>query len=119
LCFSLSHSGHLALFALARGPLGVDLELGRRWVDEPAVAARALSHEHADRLARLPATRRREEFLRLWARHEAAVKLGGTGIWSTPASEAPWVIDLDPGEGAAALAAAAAPRSVRCWTLPG
>jgi 4'-phosphopantetheinyl transferase len=133
LCFNVSHSGRLALFAFARRPVGVDVELDRRPLDEVAIAARAFSGEHARRIARLHPSARRGEFLRLWARHEALHKCRGGEIWradeardgaasATAASDrvSPWLIELAPAAGAAgALAAAAGPCVVRCWAVDG
>src|SRR5690349_17488990 len=70
ICFNLSHSGPLALFAFARAPVGVDVELDRRPIDEAAVAARAFPPDTARSIAALEPRDRRREFLRAWARHE-------------------------------------------------
>jgi 4'-phosphopantetheinyl transferase len=125
LSFNLSHSEHLWLLALARRPVGVDIELDRRPLDEPALAARAFSPDQARRLAKLEPPARREQFLRLWARREAVLKWRGIRISDARASPnatepspgpAPWLIDLPVGDGAAgALATGAEPRAVRCW----
>src|SRR5580700_8962058 len=54
LSFNMSHSGQLALYAFSRaGAVGVDVEVGRRPIDEVAVAARALGTATAERLRTL------------------------------------------------------------------
>ncbi len=124
LSFNLSHSGPTALYAFAADcPVGVDVELARRPLDAVAVAARALGEQEARRLAAMEPSRRQEQFLRSWVRHEARVKCLGLGLGGDPlaagAAGAVWVADLELGAGAAAVAAAAAPRELRCWVWPG
>ena len=70
--FSVSHAGDLALLAFASGvPIGADIERVR----EVAHAS-----EIAHRLFGDATPRTREEFFRLWARHEAGVKCVGTTV---------------------------------------
>lgn len=59
LSFNLSHSEGLALYAFAADTfVGADVEVTRRPIDEPAIAARALGAHEARRLEGLdPATR--------------------------------------------------------------
>jgi 4'-phosphopantetheinyl transferase len=127
--FSLSHSGHVALYAFAAsGPIGVDVQLARNRRparvdqrpahDHVALARRAFGEHEAERLRAIDPARREVEFLRLWTRHEAGLKQRGTGIWSASVSSqgAAWAIDLDIGAGAAAaLACAEPPRYLRRW----
>lgn len=126
LAFNLSHSGAVALYALSSaGEVGVDVEVERRQLDEPALAERVLGARQAARLRALadPIVRRRE-FLRAWTRHEAGVKCLGTGIGAGIAAGAPqaggqtpWLCDLDLPDGAAgALACVRAPAELRCWS---
>jgi 4'-phosphopantetheinyl transferase len=133
LCFNLSHSGRVALYAFASCPVGVDVELGRRIIDEVSVARRAFSAHTARRIARLPAPERRREFLRQWTRHEALLKCQGTGLGAavlgdpgeqrrhdarTSGAPSPWLAELQLGQGAAgAVACMAAPRAVRRWRI--
>lgn len=118
--FSLSHSGPLALYAVTLGAeVGVDVELGRRPLDEPALAARALGEAQASRLRALEPAARRREFLRAWVAHEARVKCLGTGLaGAEPALRAGggelWLAQLEVGrEGAAAVAMRTGPHAVR------
>ncbi|MBB1252740.1 4'-phosphopantetheinyl transferase superfamily protein [Streptomyces sp. OF3] len=77
--FSLSHSGDLALIALAATPVGADVErLPRaRTVDE---VAGSLHPREAKELAELPTAERPVAFARTWARKEAYLKGIGTGL---------------------------------------
>ncbi|MBB1245324.1 4'-phosphopantetheinyl transferase superfamily protein [Streptomyces durbertensis] len=77
--FSLSHSGDLALIALAPTPVGADVErLPRaRTVDE---VAGSLHPREAKELAGLPTAERPVAFARTWARKEAYLKGIGTGL---------------------------------------
>jgi 4'-phosphopantetheinyl transferase len=121
LCFNLSHSGGLGLYAFTVGcAVGVDVELAPRRIDEAALAARAFGPAEGRRLAGLDPAARRREFLRLWVRHEAELKCLGGGFAGTPADrtagERPWIAELAlDGEAAGAVAASAPPRELRCW----
>jgi 4'-phosphopantetheinyl transferase len=114
--FNLSHSGEIAVYALAAGPVGVDVEVARRPVEALALAGRAFGAEEAKRLAELDPRSREREFLRAWVRHEAALKLLGTGIGGRRAAQTPpWIGDLEIGPGAAAAVALdAEPSELRC-----
>jgi 4'-phosphopantetheinyl transferase len=119
--FNLSHSGDLALIAVARDrEVGVDVELPRRAVDHVAIARRVLPTAEADRIEAIDDPRQRERaFLRAWVRWEAVLKCRGTGIGGaeTPSSDPdPWVCDLDVDPpAAAALAVERGPCRVRTW----
>jgi phosphopantetheinyl transferase len=83
--FNLSHSGPLALYALcASREVGVDVELaadaGAGGGRELAIARRMLGEQVAARLQALAPEELREEFLRAWVAHEAAVKCLGVGL---------------------------------------
>lgn len=136
--FNLSHSGPLALYAFTvAAQVGIDLEQAReRELDEPALAERTFGATAAQRLRELDAPARRQEFLRLWVRHEAALKCLGKGLTGTgggneaDASEL-WIAELDLGpalapstmaafgsEMAAAVAVQSGPQELRCWNWP-
>jgi 4'-phosphopantetheinyl transferase len=120
LAFNLSHSGQLALYAFSAGAaVGVDIEVGRRSVQELAVARSWLGAAQARRLEALEPAARRREFLRAWTRHEAQLKCLGVGFGAAPAgAEEPWVLDLEPfADVAGAIAAAERPAlAVDCWS---
>lgn len=127
--FNLSHSGGRALYAFAPGtPVGVDLELlrdpaRRARADYPALARRAFGAQAAGLLGAMPSRELREaEFMRLWTRHEAALKLRGAGLGSggPPGPPPGWEQELDVGPGAVAIVAAEdAPRELRLWRWDG
>jgi 4'-phosphopantetheinyl transferase len=141
LSFNLSHSGPLALYAFARStPLGVDVERAGRRRDHAAIVRRVLGEAPALRLEGLAPPAREREFLRAWTRHEAALKLRGTGFARdrsatsggrpVPRKDAnpptgatgstAWIAELAPAPGAAgALAVALAPEQLRCWSWSG
>ena len=101
------------------GPIGVDVEVPRRAIDEVALAARAFGPAEARRLEGLDAARRGQEFLRAWVRHEAQLKCRGTGIGGAPAGASGpelWSAQLEVGPGAAgAVAVRQPPSELRCW----
>lgn len=93
LAFNLSHSSSLALVAVARREVGVDVERIR--------------------------TKRPVDFYRRWADREARVKYLGTGLTGPvpPGSTEPAVHRLDVGPGYAASVALLGPAKVRGWTF--
>jgi 4'-phosphopantetheinyl transferase len=124
LAFNLSHSGPVALYALAAtGAVGIDVELADRERDAVALAARMFGAEEGERLARLDDEAREREFLRLWVRHEAELKCVGVGLTGggggVLAERRPWVSELEMRPGmAAALAVESEPRVLRFWDWP-
>jgi 4'-phosphopantetheinyl transferase len=103
-CFSVSDSHDLALVAVGRRAVGVDVE---RVVDRPA--ARRI----------LPAAATLEDFYIAWTRLEAAGKATGEGLLHAPPDPAnwrSWRIDPAPGFAATLVAAQAVRRvAVRTW----
>jgi 4'-phosphopantetheinyl transferase len=78
--FNLSHSGGMVLIAVARAPVGVDVEQARNLPDLPAVARHVLRAEEVARFEALPDTGRTEAFLSIWTRKEAYLKARGRGL---------------------------------------
>jgi 4'-phosphopantetheinyl transferase len=79
--FSLSRSGGVALFGLARGAeIGVDIERVRTNADIDDIAARFFSAAEQTALAALADGERLEASFECWTRKEAYVKALGVGI---------------------------------------
>jgi 4'-phosphopantetheinyl transferase len=105
LSFNLSHSGGLALVAVAAGgiELGVDVELLRPRRDLVRLAARWLPAADAEAVAAASEAEREEVFYGAWTRHEARTKCTGAGL-SGPAPGPEIVareLPIDPGYAAA------------------
>jgi 4'-phosphopantetheinyl transferase len=80
-CFNVSHSHGVALFALtSRCEVGVDLERVRPFSDEVGLAERFFTPREAAALRALDARGRVETFFRLWTRKEAYLKAHGLGL---------------------------------------
>ncbi len=119
--FNLSHSGQLALFAFTeRRAVGVDVEVARRPIDELALAARVFGPEEAMRLEGLDRAARRREFLRMWTRHEAALKCRGAGIGESRSGASQlWIAELEVGHDAVGAVALERPAAgLHCWDWP-
>jgi 4'-phosphopantetheinyl transferase len=83
--FNLSHSGELALVAIASGvEVGVDVEELRPLDDLGPLARRVLAPAEAEALRLQPAGRRLEEWYRAWVRKEAVLKASGRGLEVDP-----------------------------------
>jgi 4'-phosphopantetheinyl transferase len=81
LCFNISHSHGMALFALTgRCEVGVDVERVRPFSDEMGLADRFFTPREAAALRALDSARRLETFFRLWTRKEAYLKAQGLGL---------------------------------------
>jgi 4'-phosphopantetheinyl transferase len=78
--FNLSHSGELALVAVADCEVGVDVEKIRAMDDLGSVARRFFRPEEASRLLALPLDRQAEAFFACWTRKEAHIKALGDGM---------------------------------------
>ncbi|HEX3433941.1 MAG TPA: 4'-phosphopantetheinyl transferase superfamily protein [Solirubrobacteraceae bacterium] len=131
LCFNLSHSGELALYAFsASGHVGIDVEMlredrSRQPVDHVALARRAFGEHEAQRLSMVEPAQREWEFLRAWARHEAELKWRGSGIGGAGEhgqaldAVAPWTVELDLDNARAAAAVALSDRAteLRQWSF--
>jgi 4'-phosphopantetheinyl transferase len=91
--FNISHSGSLAVIALAGVPVGVDVELPRaRRSDD--IARRFYAPAEVQRLFAEPDARRRADaFFRLWTCKEAFLKVTGEGLSRSTRS---YEIALDP-----------------------
>ena len=76
--FNVSHSGELALIAVASGRrVGVDVERERRMSDSLSIAHRFFSPAELEILQRDP-----NRFLECWTCKEAQVKAIGGGVWN-------------------------------------
>jgi len=119
--FNLSHSGGLALYAIAHNPVGVDVELDSGRLNPLAIARRVLGEHEAARLQALEPGLRRREFLRAWTRHEATTKCLGLPLLGNEARPRtpPWILDLDLTDtAAAAVALDGPPPELFLWEWP-
>lgn len=85
LCFNLSHSQDRAVLAVADHlQLGVDIEVMRSGVAEPALVHQVLSLPEQRALSTLHATQIDGAFLTCWTRKEACLKALGCGLSREP-----------------------------------
>ncbi len=79
--FNVSHSGDVALLAVARGrEIGVDVEQIRALEDWEALAKRAFSSAERDAIRAMPEETRLDAFYACWSRKEAVIKAVGLGL---------------------------------------
>jgi 4'-phosphopantetheinyl transferase len=113
--FNLSHSGGLALYAVAAGrEVGVDVEAMREGVACEELAVNYFSRREAAVLHALPEGERRRAFFECWARKEAYIKARGKGL-SLPLDS--FDVSLAPGEPAALLATREDEHGASSWSL--
>jgi len=95
--FNLSHSGDLALIAIAvDSDVGVDVERIQDRSDDIEIVRSALTAAEADAWAALPADRRAEAFAIYWTRKEACLKAAGVGL-AVPLIRVAAAPNADPG----------------------
>lgn len=117
LCFNLSHSYELALYAFAcEREIGVDIEYMRSLTsnDYILLAKRCFSQSEYAALCALPESLQRQAFFNGWTRKEAYVKARGKGF-SIPLNS--FEVSLVPGEPVALLTSREAPHTVTDWSL--
>ena len=78
--FSASHSAGLAVYALGRCELGVDIERIRNIPDALTIAEAFFSSSERASLEALPVVDQQKAFFRCWTRKEAFVKALGEGL---------------------------------------
>jgi 4'-phosphopantetheinyl transferase len=118
--FNLSHSGGIALIAVAFGvEVGVDVERIRPRRNLLRLAERALDPAAAAAVRAASPERRLAAFHAAWTRREAIAKCRGVGLWAplptTPVSLSP--LDAGPGFAAALAVAGEAMPPVRLLAL--
>jgi len=109
--FSVSHSGGVGMFAVARGAaVGVDVEVNR------GARMKAEGRPYSPRSSRT--SRQMAGFLRRWTMRESALKCGylRPTVAGMPTPPCPWITELPLNGIAAALAASSRPSAVACLT---
>jgi hypothetical protein len=107
LAFNLSHSGGLALVALAPGGIdvGVDVERIKERRDLARLAARWLPESDAATVAAVPHAEQAAVFYPAWTRHEARVKCTGVGLAGEPPGDEVTALQVEIDDGYAAAVA--------------
>ncbi len=78
--FNLSHSQNQALYAIARHPVGVDIECLRDQLRYEQLTRLVLSEQEQASWENRPPAERQRSFFRVWTRKEALLKAGGKGL---------------------------------------
>ena len=113
--FNLSHSGNIALYAVAEGcEVGIDVEEIRPVDHMEQIAARFFCAAEAAALAQVDPEHRVEAFFNCWTRKEAYLKATGDGL-SAPLSG--FQVTLKPGEPARFVDFAGDRNAAAAWAL--
>jgi 4'-phosphopantetheinyl transferase len=134
--FNVSHSGEMALIAIAKNcDVGVDIEQVRAVGHLEDIAKKFFHPTETEAIFAMPAQTRHPAFLRCWTAKEAVLKALGKGItgslsdfeisidrhwqgWIECGGSRWWVQRLTFGEDyVGAVACVESKRSVRCWTF--
>ncbi len=115
LCFNLSHSRELALYAVTQNRnLGVDLEYIRTDFPWEEIAERFFSPKENAVLRTLPQNMKHKAFFTCWTRKEAYIKATGKGL-TLPLDQ--FDVSLIPGEQAMLLSIAGDHQAACHWSL--
>jgi 4'-phosphopantetheinyl transferase len=115
LCFNLSHSDGLALYAITRGrQIGVDIERIRPDLAGDQIAERFFSPREVKALRSLPPSLQPVGFFNCWTRKEAYIKARGKGL-TLPLDQ--FDVSLVPGEQAVLLGVSGDPEESSRWSL--
>ena len=115
LCFNMSHSHSLALFAFTWGrKIGVDVEYVRSMPDAEEIADRFFSPRENAVFRTVPAGKKLETFFNCWTRKEAFLKAIGDGLSRSLDS---FEVSLFPGEPARLLCVGGDPLEASRWHL--
>ena len=115
LCFSVSHSHRLAIYAVTLNrQIGVDVEYLREDLASMEMAERFFATRESETIAALPAELRTVGFFNCWTRKEAYIKAQGSGL-SLPLDQ--FEVSLAPGEPATILWLEDELEQSRNWTL--
>jgi len=115
LCFNVSHSGAVALFAFTvLGEVGIDVELDDADFARERIAERFFSPAEVGALRALPQSLQPLAFLTCWTRKEAFIKARGDGLSLALDS---FDVNLEPGAPAALLRTAWSDEEPGHWSL--
>ena len=115
ICFNLSHSYGVALYAMTQGrKVGVDIEHVRYNIDIMTLASAYFSAHEFRSLRELPVDLRHEAFFTCWTRKEAYIKARGEGL-SYPLDQ--FDVSLQPGDPVAILQNYSDPSETLRWVL--
>ncbi len=119
LCFNMSHSDRLALYAVTRKrSVGIDLEYIRALPDAEQLAKNFFSPCEYTAFCSLPSDRKKEAFFRAWTFKEAYLKATGEGLSGLKQIEAQQIkILLSPGESSTFLNIQSRSQVIDNWTV--
>ncbi len=113
--FNLSHSGDLAIVAIAQGVrVGVDVELARPIADRDAIVRRFFSPRERADFDALPEPIKPDAFYRIWTCKEAYIKAIGKGL-SEPLDR--FSVSADPREPARLVEIGGHAEAAARWTI--
>lgn len=115
ICFNLSHSHSLSLYAFTRSrQIGVDIEYIRPIPEADQIVARFFSLNEHSMWQQLSKDQKQEAFINCWTRKEAYIKARGEGL-SLPLDQ--FDVSFDPGKRAALLITSGASDESSRWLL--
>lgn len=114
LCFNVSHSHELGLYAITRDHhIGIDIEHFRSNLDLEQLAKRYFSPREYAVISSLHPDQKQEVFYNCWTQKEAYLKATGEGLAGLEGVE----VSLDPGKPAALLSIKGNTQSACCWSV--
>lgn len=115
LCFNMSDSGELALYAICLNRrIGIDVECIRVVSEMHEIAKRYFAPEEFNELCSLPTSLQQEGFFRCWTRKEAYLKAIGEGL-GVPLDQ--FVVSIAPKEVARVVSILGDPEEASRWSV--
>lgn len=82
--FNLSHSHDLAILAIARRPVGIDIEYIDGTRDWQGIMQHFYAASEVQKILALPVATQQQAFFQVWTRKEAHMKVTGKGLYLEP-----------------------------------
>ena len=110
--FNLSHSHDIAMLAVARNAIGMDVEYVSRKNDWQKIMQRFFTESEQQKILALDISQQQRAFFHVWTRKEAHMKVTGLGLFLAPGQ---FTVSVPPEP--AALLASNSQQNIMAWQM--